>query len=76
MPRQVLGLRQVYVSRALTAWIALPCLWAISNAVPPVLFFSFVLGSTNFLAIMAFWAQLASTLAGLGAVVCLFFIRT
>lgn len=70
----VLGLHQVFVMRTLTAWIALPCLWAIYNAVPPVLFFSFVLGSTNFLQIMAFWMQLVSTLSGIGALICLWFI--
>jgi hypothetical protein len=45
----VLGLRQVFVAKTLTAWIALPCLWAVYNAVPPVLFFSFAMGSTKFL---------------------------
>jgi hypothetical protein len=42
--------------------------------VPPVLFFTFVLGSTKTLQITAFWMQLVSTLSGIGAVVALWFI--
>ncbi|KAI8463876.1 MAG: nucleotide-diphospho-sugar transferase [Monoraphidium minutum] len=55
----VLALRQVYVLRTLT---------------PSILFFTFVIGSTSTLQIVAFWMQIVSMLSGLGAVVALWFI--
>lgn len=71
----VLGLHEVFVLRSFTAWLALPCLWAVYNSVPPLLFFGFVFGSTGFFQILCFWAQVVQTLAGLGAVVMLWFIK-
>jgi hypothetical protein len=71
----VLALRQVFVMKTLTAWIALPALWAVYNAVPSILFYTSLMGSTRTLQIMAFWMQAANILAGAGAVVALFFIR-
>jgi hypothetical protein len=70
----VLALRQVFVARRVTAWIMLPTLWCVYNSVPPLLFFSFVLGSSKFLQIMTFWMQLVSIASGVGAMVCLWFI--
>ena len=71
----VLGLRQVFVLRMVNAWLGLPILWAVYNAVPPLLFFIFLLGSSKALQIWAFWLQLVSMLSGLGAIVLLFFIK-
>lgn len=51
----VLGLHQVYVYRTLAAWLALPMLWAIYNAIPPILFFSYLFLSTDNLHNMCFW---------------------
>ncbi|GBF89253.1 six-hairpin glycosidase [Raphidocelis subcapitata] len=70
----ILALRQVFVAKTLTAWIALPALWAVYNAVPSILFYTYLMGSTRTLQIMAFWMQAVNLLAGAGAVVALFFI--
>uniref|UniRef100_A0A383V9F4 Glycosyltransferase 2-like domain-containing protein n=1 Tax=Tetradesmus obliquus TaxID=3088 RepID=A0A383V9F4_TETOB len=70
----VLGLHQVYVYQALTAWLALPMLWALYNAVPPLLFFGSLFLSSDGLHNMCFWMQFVSMLSGLGAVVCLWFV--
>jgi hypothetical protein len=43
--------------------------------VPPILFFVFVLSSVKAQQIWCFWMQLIQTLSGLGAIVCLFFIK-
>eukprot|EP00775_Hariotina_reticulata_P006654 gene6654-6879_t len=69
-----LGLHQVYVFRTLTAWLCLPMLWAIYNAVPPCLFFGYLFASTDTLHNMCFWLQLVQMLCGLGAVGCLWFV--
>ena len=71
----VLGLHQVYVFKALTAWLALPMLWAIYNAIPPVLFFGYLFASSDGLQNLCFWLNLLSILSGLGAVVCLWFVQ-
>jgi hypothetical protein len=65
---------QVYVYKALTAWLALPMLWALYNAVPPMLFFGSLFLSTDSLHNMCFWMQFVSMLSGLGAAVCLWFV--
>eukprot|EP00879_Flechtneria_rotunda_P011197 GHRR01011695.1.p1 GENE.GHRR01011695.1~~GHRR01011695.1.p1 ORF type:complete len:695 (+),score=198.24 GHRR01011695.1:342-2426(+) len=70
----VLGLHQVFVFKALRAWLALPMLWAIYNAVPPILFFGSLFASTDNLHNMCFWLQWISMGSGLGAVLCLWFV--
>lgn len=69
-----LGLRRAVAQRALTGSVALPCFWALYNAVPQVLFFVHVLGSRRSASLAAFWLQPASMLAGVGAVVALWFV--
>lgn len=44
---------------------------AVYNAVPPLLFFTFVLGSQKTVRLTAFWTQAVSLAAGAGAVVAL-----
>jgi hypothetical protein len=67
-------LLQVYVYKALTAWLALPMLWALYNAVPPVLFFGSLFLSSDSLQNMCFWMQFVSMLSALGAIVSLWFV--
>lgn len=71
----VLGLHQAFVYGALTGWLMLPILWAIYNAIPPLLFFGMVfIPDTDSFHNMCFWLQLLSMGSGLGAVVCLWFV--
>jgi hypothetical protein len=71
----VLGLHQAYVRGALTGWVMLPILWAIYNAIPPVLFFGYVFfPDTDSFHNMCFWLQLVSMASALGAIVCLWFV--
>ncbi len=71
----MLGIHEAYTLGAFSAWLALPMIWAIYNAIPPLLFFAYAFASTKFMEHACFWAQGVSTLAGLGAIIVLFFIN-
>ncbi len=42
----LLASHQAFIDRQATAWLALPVAWAVYNAVPPLLFFGYLLLST------------------------------
>lgn len=72
----VLGVHEAIRGRGISAWLALPCLWAVYNAVPPLLFFVYNFTSGDALHNACFWLQLGQMLSGLGAVVALWFVES